>query len=503
MLITEQFAWAHLPKAAGDATRSMFVAVPGLVQYADSPDSNDKHDPFALHSEAIAGRLRVMNIRRLPAWILSASHHRAAAGKRADFEPQPMPTVDEMAENTAAGDMLRHMTAGPRFPVDRWLRKENLTEDVIALLAEIGSLTDAARAAIDDVPYRAQEYDHDLSSTFTAEQVRRMYTLNPGWAEIEERVYGDLHELARDGYSPSAGGRLSTALRGRTRAPNGRARRGRRAGREEASARFGTESGDADEIPVDGWLTSLHGPELEALDRRIRETGARLEIFALFRDLDDDLWALLLGRRHSSYPSILDVLPHLPDPSLQQRWEGAHGLTLLTRSKAFYRHARAIYEEYGDGDYHGTRILDFGCGWGRLTRFFARDVAPGALHGCDPDEEMLEICRRSRVPAVLHRSAYLPDALPEGNFDLAFSASAFTRIPAAAADTCLRALHAALNPGGLLILTVPPPGKMKTAGEAVIGLPHIRDRWGESFELLDAKVRTEAVDQAAITLRKR
>jgi len=39
MLITKHFAWAHLPKAAGDATQQMFAAVPGLIEWADSQDS--------------------------------------------------------------------------------------------------------------------------------------------------------------------------------------------------------------------------------------------------------------------------------------------------------------------------------------------------------------------------------------------------------------------------------------------------------------------------------
>jgi SAM-dependent methyltransferase len=547
MLITERFAWAHLPKTAGAATHAMFDAVPGLVEWADPQDSNAKHDPFWQHEDQVGGKLLVMNIRRLPSWVLSHAHHKAVEGAWPEFEPQPMLTVEEMVEGKLPDDALRRMTDGSRFPIDRWLRQENLVKDVVTLLEDVGAFSDEARGGIATVPYRAKGYDHDVASTFTAAQIQRMYMLNPAWAEIEKRVYGDIHELARPGTfdSPTepSRGRIHAPVRSRAAEPG----LGESLGNGDDAASLQRARYAADEIDVDSWLTSIWGPELEAIDRKLAEVGPRIDNFALFRDLDDDLWALLLGRRYSTYKSILETLPHLPDPSLQQRWNGAHGMTLLGQSKAFYRHARAMYREHGNGDYGAGRILDFGCGWGRLTRFFARDVNLGGLHGCDPVEETIKICRRSRLPAVLHRSELVPDELQEGNFDLAFSFSVFTHFSEAAANTCLRALHTALNPRGLLILSIRPPAYLDldtrmhaardelrpdpvtalsepryvfvphtadpgdpryaygetTSGQAVISLPYIRDRWGELFELLDVKVLTEDMHHVLVTLRKR
>jgi SAM-dependent methyltransferase len=550
MVITEQFAWAHLPKAGGDATQEMLAAVPGLVSYADSPGSNDKHDPFAEHEDEIVGKLRVMNIRRLPAWILSITHHRAASGVWPDYEPQPMRTPEEMAESRLPDDALRYMTNAPRFPVERWLRQENLADDVRALLAEAGVPTADTEAAIAAVPYRAKAYDHDVASTFTVAQVQRMYTLNPAWAEIERRVYGDVHELARPGAvdSPPGGtGHGRAAPRIGARLLDAAERRLRDWHRRRTGTEAPPPPSDADETDVDTWLTSLNGPRLEAIDRELAEMGPSFDNYPLFRGLDDDLWALLLSRRYSTYRSILETLPLLPDPTLQERWNGAHGLTLLTQTKAFYRHARAMLERHGVSEPPATRILDFGCGWGRITRFFCRDVDAGALHGCDPVEDILEVCRRSRLPAVLHRTEFIPERLPETGFDLAYSFSVFTHISEEAANACIRALHDALNPGGLLILTIRPPayldldpkmhaardalrpdpltalaeprhvfvphdpdpehpqyeGGEMTYGEAVISLSYVRERWGGLFELLDVKIVPEDLYQVAITLRKR
>ena len=191
MVITEKFAWAHLPKAAGDATRSMFASVPGLVTFQAPSESNEKHNGYWVHEREIGDRLRVMNIRRLPSWILSAAHHKAASGLHPDYTPLPMPSVDEMTEDTDPDDLLRWMT-GPHLPVQRWLRAENLGEDVEALLRDVGVDPDVARRAIESVPWVGNDYEHDVSQVFGSEQIARMYELNPGWAAAERAAYGNV-----------------------------------------------------------------------------------------------------------------------------------------------------------------------------------------------------------------------------------------------------------------------------------------------------------------------
>ena len=191
MVITERFAWAHLPKAAGDATREMLCAVPGLVQFADPPDSNDKHMPFFGREREVAGKLLVMNIRRLPAWALSGAHHRAVHGEYPDYRPSPLQTPDQISRLTDADDLLRWMTDHGRFYVDRWLRAESLADDLLAFLAELGVEGPDVRRRVLAVG-RVNEGSYGHRSTFTDAQLRRLYELNPTWASIERRVYGGL-----------------------------------------------------------------------------------------------------------------------------------------------------------------------------------------------------------------------------------------------------------------------------------------------------------------------
>lgn len=193
MVIAERFAWVHMPKTGGDATYQMFAAVPGLIQFADPLDSNDKHATFWERESEVAGKRLVMNIRRLPAWMLSAAHHKAVVGVHPEFRPTPLAPVDEMVESTDPDDMLRWLTDGDRFAVDRWLRTEHLQQDVVALLDDLGVLTDEVRGRVEAVSrVNEQSYERDLKRRFSSAQLRRLYERNPGWAAAEERVYGGL-----------------------------------------------------------------------------------------------------------------------------------------------------------------------------------------------------------------------------------------------------------------------------------------------------------------------
>jgi hypothetical protein len=192
VVITERMVWAHMPKAAGTATQEMLTAVPGLVLFQAPIDSNDKHDTFWAHGEAIEGKLRAMNIRRLASWVLSTAHHKAVSGVWPEFEPLPMPTVEEMVESSGPDDVLRWMTDG--VAVDRWLRMESLSDDVEALLIELGTPESVARSAVRAVPWVGKKYDHEVTNTFTEKQIATMYERNPVWAAAEDDAYGGLME---------------------------------------------------------------------------------------------------------------------------------------------------------------------------------------------------------------------------------------------------------------------------------------------------------------------
>ena len=322
-----------------------------------------------------------------------------------------------------------------------------------------------------------------------------------------------------------------------------------RTARRLAGTRFGRRAVESlrstpAETGLDQWLEPLFGDELDRIEAEI--DGAGPEGYAAFRDLDDDLWSLLLTLEYEGWPGIRSFLPGLPDPALQQMWNGTSGPALAAQSVCFYRKLKEMQSRFGAGELEQANVLDFGCGWGRLTRMLARDLEPGRLFGCDPVENILDVSRESGVPAKLARSEFLPESLPfDEDFDLVFSFSVFTHISEAAHMASLEAIHGGLKPGGLFVVTVRPPayldfnplmapanqalgpdrdraleephyifvsheteghpqfdGQEMSYGETVITLPYVRENWSPMFELLDVSVMTGDMYQVALTLRK-
>jgi len=182
------------------------------------------------------------------------------------------------------------------------------------------------------------------------------------------------------------------------------------------------------------------------------------DIYKCFNSLyDDDLWNILLLKEYASYESIKKLLPDWPSIDVQRAWVGNCGFELSKQSLSFYRKVKKYFQIFGAKPLSEAHILDFGCGWGRIIRYFARDVPAGALFGCDPDDQILNMCSELRVPGILRRSDYHPHRLPfELKFDLVYAFSVFTHLSERVYMEALESIHRALAPGGLLVLTIRP-----------------------------------------------
>jgi hypothetical protein len=192
MVIGERFAWAHLPKTGGSATLEMFQLFPELIVLADTEDSNSKHTRFDEREAQVAGKQLVMNIRRLPFWVLSRAQHVARWGVFPDYKPIPMPSADELADGDFPDTRLTLYTAGDRFNIDRWMRMEHMAEDFLEFISQHADVTEERRAAIGGIGMvNTHDYDRDLANWFTPDQLKRMYERNPQWEALERQLYGD------------------------------------------------------------------------------------------------------------------------------------------------------------------------------------------------------------------------------------------------------------------------------------------------------------------------
>jgi SAM-dependent methyltransferase len=103
------------------------------------------------------------------------------------------------------------------------------------------------------------------------------------------------------------------------------------------------------------------------------------------------------------------------------------------------------------------RVLEIGCGAGRVTRALARLF--GEVHAVDISGEMVEQARKALAPFpnahVYLNSGMDLSVVPELPFDFAFSTIVFQHIPSLAIiENYLREVSRLLRPGGLFKLEV-------------------------------------------------
>jgi len=99
-------------------------------------------------------------------------------------------------------------------------------------------------------------------------------------------------------------------------------------------------------------------------------------------------------------------------------------------------------------------ILDFGCGCGRIARWFSELSRP-QVHGCDYNAELIAWCD-AQLPFLSARVTGLEPPLPyERNaFDFVYAFSVFTHLSVELARSWMGELARLLRPGGLMWFTV-------------------------------------------------
>jgi len=114
----------------------------------------------------------------------------------------------------------------------------------------------------------------------------------------------------------------------------------------------------------------------------------------------------------------------------------------------------------------GDKVLDFGCGNGRLLGAFGQKNIKTEYIGLDNSEGLIEEAKKKFPQADFQVSKSPKIPFPENNFDRVYSIAVLHHIPSndLRADA-LREIKRVLKPNGLLILTVWNLWQRKTAWE--------------------------------------
>src|ERR1044071_3358613 len=93
--------------------------------------------------------------------------------------------------------------------------------------------------------------------------------------------------------------------------------------------------------------------------------GSKRDLTWVFGHVDDESWFVLNTRGYRRSRVLKDILPSMPDATLQQRYIGNSGDSALHEAWQAYCLWRELAARNGRPIRVDSNVLDFGCGWGR------------------------------------------------------------------------------------------------------------------------------------------
>ena len=159
----------------------------------------------------------------------------------------------------------------------------------------------------------------------------------------------------------------------------------------------------------------------------------------------------------NGHDALARMLPSMPTAETQRRWTGHSGTELLKKSCNNIRLLQACSYHTRKVAISGT-LLDYGCGWGRLTRLLAYFTDPESIHGVDPMQDSLDACQLNGVHARISRIPTKPTDLPlsGAKFDFGVAYSVFTHTPPSVTSSILHCLRRHVARDGAFACTIRP-----------------------------------------------
>ena len=192
----------------------------------------------------------------------------------------------------------------------------------------------------------------------------------------------------------------------------------------------------------------------------------------VFSSVTDAEWLWFNTEGYRRFETLRKVLPGLPDEEIQTAFVGAAGDAALGEGFIAYRLWKDLAAKFGRPLNAGSHVLDFGCGWGRVFRFFMRDVPRANLYGLDCMPFAIDLCKKTNPWGQFRLISPLPPCdLPSNTFDLVYLYSVFSHLSEEAEDLWLTEFNRIMRPGGVLIATTWPRDYIERCERARHGDP--------------------------------
>lgn len=147
-------------------------------------------------------------------------------------------------------------------------------------------------------------------------------------------------------------------------------------------------------------------------------------------------------------------VPTYPADEVQIRTTGRAGVETLKEAFYYYEDCISIFNQIGNVDYDSSVLMDFGVGWGRIIRFFMKDISPKNLIGVDIKTELLDICKQTFDWGTFVKSeSHPPISLESESVDFITGYSVFSHLAKDVSRAWFEEFYRILKPGGIVTVT--------------------------------------------------
>ena len=187
----------------------------------------------------------------------------------------------------------------------------------------------------------------------------------------------------------------------------------------------------------------------------VRAVASRLGILELARRARDTIDGLTWAHHNRKFlrRSGGDGLP-IPPPRLRILTTASASVEwFLNSGQAAKDSIQELLRDQRISPHQVTRVLDFGCGCGRVVRHWA-DRSDG-VHGCDYNADLVAWCRKHLPFAQFETNQLAPPLHQYGthSFDLVYALSVFTHLPQPLQRQWVAEMARILRPSGYLIIS--------------------------------------------------
>lgn len=158
-------------------------------------------------------------------------------------------------------------------------------------------------------------------------------------------------------------------------------------------------------------------------------------------------------------PSVVDVAkaaPPNPPEFIQKKFVGASYRDAYEEAQTFVSRSFELHEQHAAPERRGVgRVVDFGSGWGRISRFLIDRVSPTSVFAIDVDPAMTALVN-STLPGVnaMTTTPLPPSMIADRAVDLTLAFSVFSHLAPVAHGAWADEFGRITRPGGGIAITV-------------------------------------------------